>query len=102
MAFMRLTCGMDSMRDQGHPPVLPLTYPMNRKETPKPPAQSLPESPAQPATEASASNLPKAYDPSAIEQRWAEYWVRERLFDVPTPATEPGAPSMEHRNMGVS
>ena len=58
---------------------------MNRKETPKPPAQSLPESPAQPATEASASNLPKAYDPSAIEQRWAEYWVRERLFDVPTP-----------------
>ena len=30
-------------------------------------------------------NLPKAYDPSAIEQRWAEYWVRERLFEVPTP-----------------
>src|SRR5947209_6415715 len=28
--------------------------------------------------------LPKAYDPSAIEQRWAEYWVRERLFDVVT------------------
>jgi isoleucyl-tRNA synthetase len=73
---------------------------MNRKETPKPPAQSLPESPAQPATEASASNLPKAYDPSAIEQRWAEYWVRERLFDVPTPATEPGAPSMERSDMG--
>ncbi len=29
--------------------------------------------------------LPKAYDPSVIEERWAEYWVRERLFDVPTP-----------------
>ncbi len=29
--------------------------------------------------------LPKAYDPSAIEERWAEYWVRERLFDVATP-----------------
>ena len=29
--------------------------------------------------------LPKAYDPSVIEQRWADYWVRERLFDVPTP-----------------
>src|SRR5947209_6747821 len=35
--------------------------------------------------ETSASNLPKAYDPSAIEQRWADYWVRERLFDVPAP-----------------
>jgi len=21
--------------------------------------------------------LPKAYDPSAIEARWAEYWVKE-------------------------
>ncbi len=31
-------------------------------------------------------DLPKAYDPSAIEERWAEYWVRERLFDVETPA----------------
>ncbi len=28
--------------------------------------------------------LPKAYDPSVIEERWAEYWVRERLFDVAT------------------
>jgi valyl-tRNA synthetase len=32
--------------------------------------------------------LPKAYDPSVIEERWAEYWVRERLFDVPTPSNE--------------
>jgi valyl-tRNA synthetase len=30
-------------------------------------------------------DLPKAYDPSATEERWAEYWVRERLFDVATP-----------------
>ncbi|HEX7159343.1 MAG TPA: valine--tRNA ligase [Edaphobacter sp.] len=29
--------------------------------------------------------LPKAYDPSVIEERWAEYWVREHLFDVATP-----------------
>ena len=29
--------------------------------------------------------LPKAYDPTALEERWAKYWVRERLFDVPTP-----------------
>ncbi|MDE3105075.1 MAG: valine--tRNA ligase [Acidobacteriota bacterium] len=26
--------------------------------------------------------LPKAYDPSEIEERWADTWVRERLFDV--------------------
>ncbi|TCK75181.1 valyl-tRNA synthetase [Acidipila rosea] len=26
--------------------------------------------------------LPKAYDPTAIEDRWAEYWVSEQLFDV--------------------
>ncbi len=32
-----------------------------------------------------SQELPKAYDPSVIEERWAEYWVRERLFDVPTP-----------------
>jgi len=26
--------------------------------------------------------LPKAYDPAAIEDRWAEYWVHEQLFDA--------------------
>ena len=36
--------------------------------------------------------LPKAYDPAAIEERWADYWVRERLFEVKTPvAQEPRA-----------
>ncbi len=29
--------------------------------------------------------LPKAYDPRAIEKRWAEYWVKEKLFSVETP-----------------
>src|SRR6202522_375660 len=29
--------------------------------------------------------LPKSYEPGAIETRWAEYWVRERLFSVLTP-----------------
>jgi valyl-tRNA synthetase len=29
--------------------------------------------------------LPKSYEPGAIEARWAEYWVREKLFSVPTP-----------------
>jgi len=28
--------------------------------------------------------LPKAYEPGAIEARWAEYWVREKLFHVET------------------
>jgi valyl-tRNA synthetase len=31
-------------------------------------------------------DLPKAYDPTAIEDRWAEYWVRENLFTQPAPA----------------
>src|SRR5882672_4397054 len=33
--------------------------------------------------------LPKTYDPSAIEPRWAEYWVKEKLFSVPTPDSGP-------------
>src|SRR5579872_285099 len=33
--------------------------------------------------------LPKTYDPGAIEPRWAEYWVREKLFSARTP--EPGS-----------
>jgi valyl-tRNA synthetase len=37
-------------------------------------------------------DLPKAYDPTAIEDRWAEYWVHERLFDVPTPQDICGLP----------
>ncbi len=37
-------------------------------------------------------DLPKAYDPTAIEDRWAEYWVRERLFEVPTPESLDGLP----------
>src|SRR5476651_1964714 len=33
--------------------------------------------------------LSKTYDPGAIEVRWAEYWVNEKLFSVKTP--EPGS-----------
>src|SRR6266446_6472247 len=29
--------------------------------------------------------LPKTYEPGAIEARWAEYWIKEKLFSVPTP-----------------
>jgi valyl-tRNA synthetase len=32
-----------------------------------------------------AHDLPKAYEPGAIETRWADHWVKERLFSVPTP-----------------
>jgi valyl-tRNA synthetase len=35
--------------------------------------------------------LPKAYDPAAIEEHWAEYWVRERLFDVCAPPADTAA-----------
>jgi len=30
-------------------------------------------------------DLPKSYEPGAIETRWAEYWLKEKLFSVPTP-----------------
>jgi len=30
-------------------------------------------------------DLPKAYEPAAIETHWAEYWVKEKLFHVETP-----------------
>jgi valyl-tRNA synthetase len=67
---------------------------MSHEKTPKSPAQTQPELAAQPATEASASNLPKAYDPSIIERRWAEYWVSEKLFEVQSPAaTAAGNPA---------
>jgi valyl-tRNA synthetase len=36
--------------------------------------------------------LPKAYEPGAIEPRWAEYWVREKLFHVETP-DDPSQPT---------
>jgi valyl-tRNA synthetase len=31
-------------------------------------------------------DLSKTYDPTAIEDRWAQYWLDEHLFDVETPA----------------
>ncbi|HEY5380689.1 MAG TPA: valine--tRNA ligase [Acidobacteriaceae bacterium] len=32
-----------------------------------------------------SSELPKAYEPSLIEEKWAKFWVEQRLFEVPTP-----------------
>jgi valyl-tRNA synthetase len=43
-------------------------------------------------------DLPKAYDPTAIEDHWAEYWVREKLFAQPTP--DPTAP--REANQGLN
>jgi valyl-tRNA synthetase len=37
-------------------------------------------------------DLPKAYEPGAIEPRWAEYWVHEELFHVETPS-DPNEPT---------
>jgi len=36
-------------------------------------------------------DLPKAYDPTDLEDHWAEYWVREKLFAQPTPTAKNGA-----------
>jgi valyl-tRNA synthetase len=46
-------------------------------------------------------DLPKAYDPTAIEDHWAAYWVREKLFDVLTPdahaaQSSTGQPGVDH------
>ena len=37
-------------------------------------------------------DLPKAYDPTLLEDHWAEYWVRENLFAQPTPELPRTAP----------
>ena len=45
-----------------------------------------------------ATELPKAYDPTAIEDHWAEYWVRENLFAQPvvtSAAKDEGADSQQ-------
>ena len=36
-------------------------------------------------------DLPKAYEPAEIEDRWAQFWVAEKLFDVPTPSSTQAA-----------
>jgi valyl-tRNA synthetase len=35
-----------------------------------------------------SQELPKAYDPALIEEKWAKFWVEERIFDVATPDAE--------------
>jgi valyl-tRNA synthetase len=33
--------------------------------------------------------LSKSYEPGAIETRWADYWIKEKIFSVPTPPKGP-------------
>ena len=40
-------------------------------------------------------DLPKAYDPTLLEDHWAEYWVRENLFAQPTPELDGTAPEKD-------
>ncbi|MGB6871539.1 MAG: valine--tRNA ligase [Acidobacteriaceae bacterium] len=47
-------------------------------------SKDMTETPEKPARR----ELPKAYDPRAIEDRWAEYWVQERLFHTETPGAQ--------------
>src|SRR5271165_2891100 len=51
-------------------------------------------------------DLPKSYEPGAIETRWAEYWVKEKLFSVVTPSKAPttanaDGPAYEHAGGGA-
>ncbi len=32
-----------------------------------------------------SAELPKAYDPAAIEEKWAKYWIEEQVFAAETP-----------------
>jgi valyl-tRNA synthetase len=45
-------------------------------------------------------DLPKAYDPTAIEDRWAEYWVRENLFTQPRPVSDGANPGASEASSG--
>src|SRR5712671_470438 len=36
--------------------------------------------------------LPKSYEPGAIEMRWADYWIKEKLFSVSAPAKDDPRP----------
>jgi valyl-tRNA synthetase len=45
----------------------------------------------QDTTTARTRELAKAYDPSAIEEKWASFWVKERLFDTTTADVTEGA-----------
>ena len=43
-------------------------------------------------------DLPKAYDPTDLENHWAEYWVRESLFAQTAPTAEESTPASAASN----
>ncbi len=43
-------------------------------------------------------DLPKAYDPTNLEDHWAEYWVREKLFAQPAPTTSEARQGQDGRS----
>ncbi len=45
-------------------------------------------------------DLPKAYDPTAVEDQWAGYWVREKLFAVSTPTSHAENEGSEGQSLG--
>ena len=44
--------------------------------------------------------LPKAYEPGAIEKRWADYWVSEKIFHVETPPADATAENTSAASTG--
>jgi valyl-tRNA synthetase len=46
-------------------------------------------------------DLPKAYDPTAIEDHWAEYWVREKLFAQFAPGTTTKDQDLEGESFSI-
>jgi valyl-tRNA synthetase len=46
-------------------------------------------------------DLPKAYDPTAIEDHWAEYWVREKLFAQPAPGPSPKNKGVDDQSFDI-
>ncbi len=47
-------------------------------------------------------DLPKAYEPGAIEPRWADYWVNEKLFHVETPAASGGGQPISRETFTIT
>ena len=36
------------------------------------------------------SELPKAYQPQAVESKWYQYWLDEKFFEADPESTKPG------------